>query len=131
MNKNRYDFLPGGVPSLLRSKPGRYITHGKGCRCWDQEGNEYLDFASGYGALLLGHANDEVNEAVRLQMDRGMMFPSYSPLYEELESVLLRHFPWHGGCLFHKTGAEAVAAAIRLARASTGREIIIRCGFHG
>lgn len=131
MHYNRYNFLPGGVASLLQSKPGRYVYQAKGCRCWDNEGKEYLDFASGYGAILLGHANEEVNGAVRMQMERGALFPSYHPLYEALENTLLRYFPWHDSCLFHKTGSEAVAAAIRLARVVTGRVKIIRCGFHG
>jgi len=130
-DNSSHGFLPGGVPSLLRFKPGHYIAAGKGCLCWDQEGNEYIDFSNGYGAILLGHAHEELNEAVFMQMQRGTLFPSYSPLYDELQAALIGYFPWHKRCLFLKTGSEAVAASLRLARAFSGKEKIIRCGFHG
>jgi len=120
--------LPGGVPPLL---PDGYLSRGLGGRCWDQNGKVYIDFVSGYGPLILGHCNREVNQAVIQQINRGVMFPSYSPLYDELSSVLKRIFPYADRSLLMKTGSEAVSAAIRLARAYTGKTKIIRCGFHG
>lgn len=120
--------MPGGVPSML---PDSYMISGLKGRSWDQNGKEFIDFVSGFGSLVLGHCNAEVNQAVVEQLDRGIMFPSYSPLYEELQSVLKRIFPYADRSLFLKTGSEAVSAAIRLARAFTGKTKIIRCGFHG
>ncbi len=120
--------MPGGVPSIL---PDDYITRGLGGRCWDQNGKVYTDFICGYGPLILGHCNEEVNQAVIKQMEQGMVFPAYNPLYNELSSVLQRLFPYADRCLFMKTGSEAVSAAVRLARAFTGKTKIIRCGFHG
>lgn len=127
---NTQILLPGGVPSALPS-PGSYIVRGLGGRCWDQNGKVFIDFVCGYGPLVLGHCNAEVNQAVIEQMERGMMFPSNSPLHDELTSVLKRIFPYTDRSLFLKSGSEAVSAAIRLARAFTGKTKIIRCGFHG
>lgn len=123
--------LPGGVPSVLGDSRQRYITKGKGGRCWDQLGQEYIDFICGYGPIILGHAHAEVNQAAIAQMEAGVLFPSDSPLHMELEKVLSALFPHTNRCLFLKTGSEAVSAAVRLARAFTGKMRIIRCGFLG
>lgn len=121
--------LPGGVPSVLG--PDRYIVRGLGGRCWDQFDRGYIDLVCGYGPIVLGHSDREVNEAVVEQMGRGMIFPSCSPLHEKLACVLKRLIPGAEASIFLKTGSEAVSAAIRLARAYTGKAKIIRCGFHG
>ena len=123
--------IPGGVPSMLSSQPGKYIVMGKGGRCWDQFDNEYLDFVCGFGSLLLGHCNEKVNRTVVDQLKHGMMFLSHSLLHERLTEKLKSLFPYTDECIFMKTGSEAVSAALRLARAFTGKELIIRCGFHG
>ena len=128
---NTSEFLYGGVSSVFGSLPGTYITHGLGGRCWDQKKKEYIDFISGYGSLSLGHCNPEVNRAVTEQLERGMMFPSNSPLHSKLVLTLKQIFPYADHSLFLKTGSEAVSAAIRLARAFTGKNKIIRCGFAG
>ena len=125
-NSSRY--LPGGLKPLPH---GTYITRGLGGRCWDQNNKVYVDFVSACGPLVLGHCNPEVNQAVIEQMERGMLFPSNTPMRDELVSVLKRIFPYAAQIHFMKTGSEAVAAAIRLARAYTGKNKIIRCGFHG
>ena len=123
--------LPGGVPSALSSEGARYIANGQGGRCWDQFGKAYIDFICGHGPVILGHAHTEVNAAVVKQLANGILFPSNSPLYDELSAKLKQLFPYSDETLFFKTGSEAVAAAIRLARAFTGKMKIIRCGFHG
>ena len=121
--------LLGGVDSMLPSH--LEIVGGKGGICWDQDGNEYHDFVMGYGAVILGHAHDRVVKAISKQAARGQLFPSPSSLHRELCQRLEHWYPWAGGSLFFKTGSEAVTAAIRLARAYTGRKRVIRCGFHG
>lgn len=125
------EWLYGGVSSAFGSLPGTYIARGRGGRCWDQKGKEYIDFISGYGSLSLGHCNLEVDKAVVKQLGRGMMFPSNSPLHSELVLALKDIFPYADRSLFLKTGSEAVSAAIRLARAFTGKNKIICCGFAG
>lgn len=132
MTKNNTSgLLYGGVPSIFDSRSETYITHGRGGRCWDQKEKEYIDFTSGYGSLSLGHCNPEVNHAVIKQLERGMMFPSNSLLHAKLGLTLKNIFPYADRSLFLKTGSEAVSAAIRLARAFTGKDKIIRCGFGG
>jgi len=123
--------LPGGLPSALPFAEARYIIRGKGGRCWDQLGKVYIDFICGYGPVILGHSHAKVNAAVIKQLERGILFPSHSPLYDELNAKLKQLFPHGDETLFLKTGSEAVAAAMRLARAFTGKMKIIRCGFHG
>lgn len=107
------------------------IVRGLAGRCWDEDGRRYVDFTCGYGPVVVGHANAEVNEAVRNQLETGTLFSGDSPKVEELQQSIQRAFGKPIECHFVKTGSEAVAAAFRLARACTGRTTIIRCGFHG
>ena len=130
-NKNPSGWLQGGVSSIFDSSSGNYIARGLGGKCRDRKGKEYIDFVCGYGSLVLGHCNLEVNRAVMKQMNLGMMFPTNSPLHNQLSSELKNIFPYADRSLFLKTGSEAVSAAIRLARAFTGKSKIIRCGFLG
>jgi glutamate-1-semialdehyde aminotransferase len=123
--------LPGGVPPALPSTEARYLSSGKGGRCWDQFGKTYIDFICGYGPVILGHAHTEVNAAVIKQLAKGILFSSNSPLHDELSWKLKELFPHSDETLFFKTGSEAVTAAIRLVRAFTGKMKVIRCGFHG
>ncbi|MSP12236.1 MAG: aminotransferase class III-fold pyridoxal phosphate-dependent enzyme [Chloroflexi bacterium] len=123
--------LPGGVLSALQGLPGRFIVRGHGGRCWDQFDQTYIDYICGYGPIIIGHCNAEVNQAVIQQLELGIIFPSYTTLHYQLNATLKRIFPYTDCCLFMKTGSEAISAAIRLARAFTGRATIFRCGFHG
>ena len=106
-------------------------AHGKGGICWDRHGKRYVDYICGYGPVIVGHADERVNRAVAEQLRRGLLLPFDSESLLELERNLLARFP--GMETFHcvKTGSEAVAAALRMARAHTGRQAIIRCGFFG
>jgi glutamate-1-semialdehyde 2,1-aminomutase len=106
------------------------LVSGHGGRCRDQTGKEYIDFICGYGPVVLGHANAEVTRAVVEQLEKGTLLPGESPPHGLIRSRLGRIFSGQDSLLF-KTGSEAVAAAIRLARAFTGKEKLIRCGFHG
>jgi glutamate-1-semialdehyde 2,1-aminomutase len=123
--------LPGGVLSALRAQPDRRLVRGRGGRCWDQYGLEYVDFICGYGPISVGHANDEINSAVYEQLKKGIIFPASGPAQEALQSELYDLFPYAKNSIFLKTGSEAVLAAVRLARAATGKSKIVRCGFHG
>jgi glutamate-1-semialdehyde 2,1-aminomutase len=107
------------------------FDHGRGGRCWSAEGDEYIDLVCGYGPVVLGHAHAAVTQAVCEELARGTLLPGPTPTLDRLRGRLLELFPHHEGLLTFKTGSEAVAAAIRLARATTGREKVIRVGFHG
>ncbi len=123
--------LLGGVPSVFSGLEGRNISYGRGGKCYDQEKRSYLDLICGYGCIILGHSNKEINKAVMSQLQKGMMLPSVSSLQNNLAENLCRLYPWADSCRFFKTGSEAVTGAIRLARAYTERKKIVRCGFHG
>jgi glutamate-1-semialdehyde aminotransferase len=108
------------------------LVRGRGGRCWDEHGREYIDYVCGYGPVILGHCNEEVNQAAWEQMKRGALLPSLThPLLDQLGAVFRELYPYAEKYLLNKTGSEAVASAVRLARAFTGRPKVIRCGFHG
>lgn len=121
--------LPGGVPSLLPEEIR--VARGSGGQLWDDQGRCYVDLAMGYGAVSLGHAHVRVISAVCRQLTLGQVFPIHSQVEHELTSRLGQLFPGSVPCFLLKTGSEAVAAAVRLARAFAGRQKVIRCGFHG
>jgi glutamate-1-semialdehyde 2,1-aminomutase len=112
-----------GVPSAM--------VRSAGCRVWDTEGREYLDLVMALGAVALGYGHPAVTEAaVRAVRDGGV--GSLPPvLEEEVAAELARRIPWVEQTRFLKTGAEAMAAAVRLARTVTGREAVLGCGYHG
>jgi glutamate-1-semialdehyde 2,1-aminomutase len=106
------------------------FVHGEGGHCWDADGRRYLDLVCGYGPVILGHGHKGVACAVAKQMKEGLLFPGkprISNLAEILDDVLGRPRTYH----ICKTGSEAIAAAVRLARAFTDRPLVVRCGFHG
>src|SRR5574341_669475 len=112
-----------GVPSRM--------ARAGGCRVWDAAGREYLDFVMALGAVALGYGHPEVNRAAQDAIAAGVVGPLPPQLEEELAEALARRIPWLERVRFLKTGAEAVAAAVRLARAATGREHALGCGYHG
>src|SRR2546428_7025459 len=83
------------------------------------------------GAVVLGYGHPAVNRAAEQAMAAGVVGPPPPPLEEELAEALCRHIPWIEAVRFLKTGAEAVAAAVRLARVATGRDLALGCGYHG
>lgn len=123
--------LPGGVSSVLSESKSNYFVYGKGGRLYDRYDRDYIDFICGFGPISIGHGNTTITEAIYERMTTGFMFPSVSPLHHQLKTVLCRLIPSAEDSIFLKTGSEAVAAAIRLARSFTNKSKIIRCGFHG
>ena len=107
------------------------MSRSQGARLWDDTGREYLDFVMALGAVTLGYGHPAVREAARQAVERGTV-GSLPPVEEEQLALRLRAVaPWVERVRFLKTGAEAVAAAVRLARASTGRASVLGCGYHG
>jgi glutamate-1-semialdehyde 2,1-aminomutase len=114
---------PADVPLRMRASAGACIT--------DDRGREYLDFIMALGAVTLGYSHPKVIEAVREALDHGVV-GSLAPVEEELLAQRIKALvPWIDSVRFLKTGAEAVAAAVRLARTHTGREQVLGCGYHG
>jgi len=116
-----------GAPRGLPVRLGRAA----GCEVWDTEGRRYLDFVMALGAVALGYGHPAVNAAAHAAIDAGMVGPFPPELEEGVAERLAALMPMIERARFLKTGAEAVAAAVRLARAYTGRDIVIRCGYQG
>jgi glutamate-1-semialdehyde 2,1-aminomutase/spore coat polysaccharide biosynthesis protein SpsF len=108
-----------------------YLASGRGCRVVDVDGREYVDYPMALGAVLLGHAHPAVVEAVERQAREGTLFTLMHPLEVEVAERLVDLVPCAEMVRFMKNGSDATAAAIRLARAYTGRERVAYCGYHG
>lgn len=130
--------VPGGV--LGARKPtdfimGEYpifLEYGKGCRLIDVDGNEYIDFLCGYGPIILGYREEEVDDAVIKQIkEKGFCFSLTQPYQNELAKKLNSLIPSAELSIFLKTGSDATTASIRIARAYTNKIKIMRCGYHG
>jgi glutamate-1-semialdehyde 2,1-aminomutase len=131
--------IPGGN-QLLSKKPERfapglwptYYTKAKGCEVWDLEGNHFYDFASmGVGTCSLGYADPDVNAAVFHAVEQGSMSSLNCPEEVALAERLIGFHPWADMARFARTGGEACAIAIRIARAATRKDKIAFCGYHG
>jgi glutamate-1-semialdehyde aminotransferase len=107
------------------------MTRSSGCSVWDSEGREYVDYIMGLGSVALGYGHPEVTRAVAEAAQLGVVGPLPPVLEEALAVDLCRLIPWLERVRFLKTGAEAMAAAVRLARVVTGRDAVLGCGYHG
>jgi glutamate-1-semialdehyde 2,1-aminomutase len=114
-----------------RSAEPPLIERGKGCRVWDCDGNEYIDFANALGPITLGHAVPEINRAIAAQLEDGIVFGRPHPLEGEVAEILCGLIPCAERVRFLKTGGEAIAACIKIARYATGRKRIVQCGYNG
>jgi len=108
-----------------------FITHGKGSRVWDVDGNEYIDFINGLLPVILGYQYKAVDDAIKHQLKKGIIFSLPSPLEYELAELLIKHIPCAEMVRFGKNGSDVTTGAVRLARAITGRDHIAACGYHG
>ena len=139
MWKRAKNVIPGGTmlfsknPDLLLPNfwPA-YFQKTKGYNVWDLEGKKYLDFSlMGVGTNILGYSKKEVDDAVRKVIDQGNMSTLNSKEEILLAEKLIQMHPWAGKVRFARTGGEAAAIAIRIARAATGRDKVAICGYHG
>ena len=120
-----------GANQHVRGVAPMFLAKGKGCRVWDVDGNEYIDYIQGLLPNILGYAHDEVNAAVTEQLARGHSFSLPHPLEVELAERLTRLIPCAEMVRFGKNGSDATSGAVRAARALTGRERIANFGYHG
>ena len=127
--------FPGGVTHDTRhAQPfPLYMTHGAGPRKWDVDGNEYIDYVSGHGALLLGHSHPAIAEAVSRQMTRGTHLGASTDEEVRWAKAITVLMPSVEKVRFHSSGTEATLMAMRLARAYTGKTKVIKLQdhFHG
>jgi glutamate-1-semialdehyde 2,1-aminomutase len=108
-----------------------YAQRAKGARFVDVDENEYIDWVNAVGAVILGHADDVVDDAVIRQIERGSIYTLNSPLEIELAEELAATIPSAEMVRYTKGGGEACAVAVRIARGVTGRDKVLICGYHG
>ena len=120
--------LPGGTDSNFRAwgEDTVYIDRGKGCRIWDMDGNEYIDLRMGYGPVILGHADERVDDYVNERMRLGVSFSLTSEDEVAAMELVKELNPWVGKVRMTVSGTEATMHAMRVARAYTGRTKIVK-----
>ena len=124
LSKRPEMFLPGQWPS--------YFSRAKGCTVWDLDGNAYIDMSiMGIGTNTLGFGHPEVDEPVQETVKQGNMSTLNCPEEVVLAERLIDLHPWADMARFARTGGEANAVAIRIARAASGRDKVAVCGYHG
>lgn len=123
LSKGPGQFVPGQMP--LFSKKAR------GCYIWDVDGNRYIDFIGGRWPIILGYAHPITDNAIKKQLRDGITFSQPHPLELEVAKLLTEVIPSAEMIRFGKNGSDATSGAVRIARAYTGREIILYCGYHG
>ncbi len=137
--KHAKTVIPGGT-QLLSKRPEQYLpeqwpayySKAKGCKVWDLDGNEYVDVCyMGIGANVLGYSFDAVDDAAKNAIDAGGMCTLNAPEEVALADKLLELHPWADMVRYSKAGGEAMSLAIRIARAKTGKDTVLFCGYHG
>jgi len=124
LSKRAEMFLPDQWPT--------YFSKARGCRVWDLEGREYIDMSiMGIGTNTLGYGHPEVDAAVRRTIDAGNMSTWNCPEEVYLAEKLVAMNPWAGMVRFTRSGGEANAVAVRIARAAAGKAQVAFCGYHG
>ncbi|WP_437301222.1 aminotransferase class III-fold pyridoxal phosphate-dependent enzyme [Sorangium sp. So ce426] len=130
--------IPAGTQTLAKG-PGqwvrgvapKYLVRGRGARVWDADGNEFIDLVMGVGPISLGYAYPAVDRAIAAQLAEGITFSLMHPLEVEVAELVREVVPGAEMVRFSKTGADVTSAAVRLARAFTGRRKVLCCGYHG
>ena len=133
------NLIPGGT-QLLSKRPEMfapevwpsYYSKAKGCKIWDLDGREFIDMSiMGVGACILGYADDEVDDAVITAIRKGVSSTLNAPEEVELAEALIELHPWFHMVRYARSGGEAMAVAVRIARAHTDREMVLFSGYHG
>ena len=128
-----------GATQLISRRPTRfaygvspvYATRAKGAWVWDVDGNEFLDWMSSVGAIVLGYADDVVDAAVKERIDASAIYTLNHEREIELAEELVRTIPSAEMVRYAKGGGEACTIAVRIARGTTGRDKVLFCGYHG
>lgn len=136
LRQRAHRLVPGGAHTYAKGDdqypvlaPG-FIARGSGCRVWDADGNEFIEYGMGNRAVGLGHAYPRVIEAARRALDHGCNFTRPAPVELECAEVFLELITAAEMVKFCKDGSDATSGAVRLARAYTGRDLVAICGDH-
>lgn len=138
LEKRARKYIPG-VTQTISKRPAAFapgyfpdfIDHGKGSHVWDVDGNEYIDYVMACGPVTLGYCYPAVDQAIREQLTKGIIFTRLTSLEGEVAEILSEVVPCADMARFFKGGVEANSAALRLARAFTNREKAVSCGYRG
>ncbi len=136
LQQRAHSVIPGGAHTYSKgddqfpANTPAFLARGEGARVWDPEGREYLDWGMGLRSVILGHAYGPVLDAVRAHLPLGSNFTRAHPLEVEFAEELTRLIPSAEMVKFAKNGSDATSAAVRLARAFTGRDVVLRCEDH-
>jgi glutamate-1-semialdehyde 2,1-aminomutase len=136
INAQLHAMVPGGAHTYAKGDDqypedlAPIISHGRGAHVWDVDGNEYIEYGSGLRAVALGHAHPRVVEAVRAELERGSNFVRPSAVEAAAAELFLQTVPSAEMVKFAKNGSDATTAAVRLARAATGRTLVAICRDH-
>lgn len=130
--------IPAGTQTLAKGPTQyvdgvapKYLVRGRGSRVWDADENEYLDLTMAVGPVVLGYGYEAVDAAIRRQLADGITFSLMHPLEVEVAELCHAVIPGAERVRFSKTGCDVTTAAVRLARAFTGRDRVLCCGYHG
>jgi glutamate-1-semialdehyde 2,1-aminomutase/spore coat polysaccharide biosynthesis protein SpsF len=123
--------LSKGPTQFVQGVTPIYLERGRGSHVWDVDGNEYVDFPMGLGPVILGYAEPVVDDAIRRQLEDGITFTLMHPLEVEVAERIVAMCPGVEAVRFGKSGSDALSAAVRAARAKTGRDRILVGGYHG
>jgi glutamate-1-semialdehyde 2,1-aminomutase len=123
--------LAKGPTQWIKGVAPKYLKRGKGARVWDVDGNEYLDYNMGIGPISLGYAHEPVDAAIRAQLADGITFSMMHELEVQVSELLHEILPNAESVRISKSGADVCSAAVRIARAFTGRNKVLCCGYHG
>ena len=123
--------LAKGPQQNVKGIAPKYLEKGKGSHVWDVDGNEYIDFNMGIGPLSLGYSYPKIDNAIKKQLEDGITFSLMHPLEVEVAELINEVVPNAESVRYSKTGVDVTTAAIRVARAYTGKEKVLCCGYHG
>jgi glutamate-1-semialdehyde 2,1-aminomutase/spore coat polysaccharide biosynthesis protein SpsF len=123
--------LSRGPDNWVQGVSPSFIQRGQGAHVFDVDGNKYIDYAAGLGPTILGYGHPVVIEAVKRQLEDGSVFAMCHPLEVELSELLCEVIPCGEMVRLGRNGSDVTSAAVRLARAYTGRDMVACCGYHG
>lgn len=133
-----YDVIPSATQTFSKGPTQwasgvspSFLDRGDGAWVWDVDGNRYLDHLMALGPVILGYRDQEVDEAIRQQLDKGIVFSQMHELEVTVAEKLVELIPCAEMVRFGKNGTDVTSAAVRAARAFTGNEVVACCGYHG
>ncbi len=136
LQRRAHEIIPGGAHTYSKGDDQfpecapPFIVRGKGCHVWDHEGNEFIEYGMGLRAVTLGHAFEPVVQAAYKQMQLGANFTRPATIEFEAAEEFLRFIEGADMVKFAKNGSDVTTAAVKLARAFTGRDMIAMCSDH-